>query len=64
MTIKYKEKIYEFIGALLDQDLTRKEQIKLTENKIAKNIGIFYEARYFLDKRVCYGSNTHIFTPA
>ena len=54
----------KFIGVLLDQDLTRKEQIKLTENKIAKNIVIFYEARYFLDKRVCYGSNTHIFTPA
>ena len=63
MTIKYKEKIYEFIGVLLDQDLTRKEQIKLTENKIAKNIGIFYEARSYLDKRVCYGSTTQRFTP-
>ena len=54
----------KFIRVLLDQDLTWKEQIKLTENKIAKNIVIFYEARYFLDKRVYYGSNTHIFTPA
>ena len=35
----------KFIGILLDQHLTRKEHIKLTENKIVKNIGIFYEAR-------------------
>ena len=53
----------KFIGVLLDQHLTRKEHIKLTENKIAKNIGIFYETRSYLDKRVRYGSATHRFTP-
>ena len=52
----------KFIGILLDQQLTRKEHIRLTENKFAKNIGIFYEARSYLDKRVCYGSTTHGFT--
>ena len=52
----------KFIGVLLDQHLTRKEHMKLTENKIAKNIGIFYEARSYLDKRVCYGSTTKRFT--
>ena len=53
----------KFIGVLLDQHLTRKEHIKLTENKIAKNIGIFYEARSYLDYRGCYGSTTYRFTP-
>ena len=53
----------KFTGVLLDQHLTRKGHIKLTENKIAKNIGIFYEARSYLDKRVCYGSTTQRFTP-
>ena len=53
----------KFIGVLLDQHLTRKEHIKLTENKIAKNIGILYEARSYLDIRVCYGSVIHRFAP-
>ena len=53
----------KFIGVLLDQHLTRKEHIKLTENKIAKNRAIFYETRSFLDNRVCYASTTHRFTP-
>ena len=53
----------KFIGVLLDQHLTQKEHIKLNENKIAKNIGVFYEARFYLDKRVCYGSTTHRLTP-
>ena len=50
------------IGVLLDQHLKQKEHIKLHENKIAKNIGVFYEARSYLDKRLCYGSTTHRFT--
>ena len=37
--IKIEESI-NFLGVLLDQHLTWKEHIKLTENKIAKNIGI------------------------
>ena len=40
-----------FWGVLLDQNLTWKERIKLTENKIAINIGILYEARPYLDKK-------------
>ena len=31
----------KFLGVLLDQQLTKRERIKLTENKIAKNIGHF-----------------------
>ena len=48
----------KFLGVLLDQHLTWKEHIKLTENKIAKNIGILYKVRPYLDKRallcLCY----------
>ena len=33
------------------EHLTWKEYIKLTENKIAKNIGILYKARSYLDKK-------------
>ena len=46
-----KEESIKFLGVLLDQHLTWKEHIKLTENKIAKNIGILYKARPYLDKR-------------
>ena len=53
----------KFIGVLLDQHLTHKEHTKLTENEIAKKIGILYEARSYFDKRVCYGSTTQRFTP-
>ena len=48
--IQIKESI-KFLGVLLDQHLTRKKHIKLTENKIAKNIDILYKARPYLDKK-------------
>ena len=48
--IQRKECI-KFLGFLLDQHLTWKEYINLTENKIAKNIGILYKARPYLDKK-------------
>ena len=47
----HTEESIKFLGVLLDQHLTWKEHIKLTENKIAKNIGILYKARPYLDKR-------------
>ena len=47
--IQRKESI-KFLGVLLDQHLTWKEHTKLIENKIAKNIGILYKARPYLDK--------------
>ena len=48
---KLREESIKFLGVLLGQHLTWKEHIKLTENKIAKNIGIIYTARPYLDKR-------------
>ena len=58
-----REESIKLLGVLLDQHLTWKENIKLTENKIAKNIGILYAARPYLDKRASYASTAHIFTP-
>ena len=46
-----REESIKFLGVLLDQHLTWKEHIKLTENKIAKNIGILYKAGPYLDER-------------
>ena len=52
----------KFIRVLLDQELTWKKYIKLTENKIAKNIGILYEARSYLDQKytMAFSSNTNL----
>ena len=60
--IQRKESI-TFLDILLNQR-TCEEHIKLTENKIAKNIGILHKARPYLDKKnSCYASTTDIFTP-
>ena len=40
----------KFIGVLLDENLSWKEYLKYTENKIAKSIGLMYKAKPFLDK--------------
>ena len=48
---KQREESIEFIEVLLDQHLKWKEHIKLTENKIAKNIGILCKTRAYFDKR-------------
>ena len=40
----------KFLGVLLDDNLSWKEHIKYLENKIAKNIGLMYTAKPFLDK--------------
>ena len=46
-----REESIKFLGVLLDQHITWKKHIKLTKNKIAKNIGILYKTRPYLDKR-------------
>ena len=40
----------KFLCVLLDENLSWKEHIKYLENKIAKNIGLLYRAKPFLDK--------------
>ena len=40
----------KFLGVLLDDNLSWKENMKYLENKIAKSIGLMYRAKPFLDK--------------
>ena len=40
----------KFLGVLFDDNLSWKERIKYLENKIAKNIGLMYRAKPFLDQ--------------
>ena len=40
----------KFLGVLLDENLSWKDHIKYIENKVAKNIGLLYRAKLFLDK--------------
>ena len=46
-----RENSIKFLGVLLDENLSWKEHIKYTENKIAKNIGILYKAKPYLTKK-------------
>ena len=40
----------KFLGIQLDENLSWKEHLKLTENKIAKNIDLIYKAKPYLNK--------------
>ena len=45
-----KQEFIKFFGVLLDENLNWKEYIKCIENKIAKNLSLFYKSRPFLEK--------------
>ena len=45
-----RQEFIKFLGVLLDENLNWKEHIKYTENKIAKNLGLIYKARLFLNR--------------
>ena len=45
-----RQEFIKFLGVLLDENLNWKEHIKYTENKTAKNLGILYKARPFLER--------------
>ena len=52
----------KFLGVLLDENLTWKDHIHLIENKIAKNVGLLYKARYTINRhglRSLYYSFVH-----
>ena len=54
----------KFLGVLLDENLPWKYRIKYIENKVAKNIGLLYRAKLFLDKnslRTLYHSYIHTY---
>ena len=53
-----------FLEVLLDENLSWKEHIKYNENKIAKNLGLLYKAKHYLNKRsllVLYYSFIHTY---
>ena len=39
-----------FLGALLDENLSLKDHVKYTENKVVKKINLLYRGKLFLDK--------------
>ena len=41
----------KFLGVFLDENLTWKDHTKYTENKIAKNIGILYRSKPYLNNK-------------
>ena len=45
-----REYCIKFLGVLLDECLTWKKHIETIENKISKNIGIIYKAKFFLNQ--------------
>ena len=52
----------QFFGILLDENLSWEQHIKYNENKIAKNLGLLYKAKHYLNKRpllVLYYSFIH-----
>ena len=48
--VNERQEFFKFLGVLLDENLNWKEHIKYTENKIAKNLGLLYKARPFLER--------------
>ena len=40
----------KFLGILLHENLSWRECLKLTQNKVAKNIGLIYKAKLYLNK--------------
>ena len=53
----------KFLGVLLDENLSWKDHIKYIENKVAKNIGLLYRTKLFLDKNSLFTHYTiRIFT--
>ena len=44
-----KENSIKFLGVIIDENLTWKNNIEVVENKISKNIGVLYRASHLLD---------------
>ena len=58
-----RENSIKFLGVIIDENLTWKNNIKVVENKISKNIGVLYRATHLLDfkKLNLYFSFIHIY---
>ena len=46
-TVK-RERSIKFLGVLLDENITWKDDIQTIENKISKNIGMLFKAKFLL----------------
>ena len=59
-----REYSMKFLGVLLDECLTWKKHIEMIENKISKNIGILYKAKFLLNQKCLksiYFSFIHVY---
>ena len=45
-----RKKAIKFLGVMLDENVNWQEHIRTVENKIAKNIGLLYRAKYLLNE--------------
>ena len=50
-TVIKREQSTKFLGILVDENLTWKSHIHYLENKISKNIGLLYKAKFLLDRQ-------------
>ena len=46
-----REQATKFLGILVDENLTWKPHIHYLENKISKNIGVLYKAKFLLNRQ-------------
>ena len=49
-TVK-RERSIKFLGVLLDENITWKDHIQTIENKISKNIGMLFKAKFLLNQK-------------
>ena len=49
--ITERENCLKFLGVILDEHLTWKKHIQLIENKVSKNVGVFYKASKLINSK-------------
>ena len=56
-----KKSSVKFLGIMLDENVPCKDHVKTTEKKLAKNNGLLYRAKLFLDEKCLKPYVSHIF---
>ena len=60
MITSLKEKIFlKFLGVIVNEYLTWKKHIKLTENKVSKNVGVPYKTSELINSK-CLRFTKHL----
>ena len=53
-----RESSIKFLGVWIDRNLTWRDYIHIAENEIAKNIGLLYQGKHYLNdnclKQICF----------